>query len=61
VASSSTFQATTGPKAASRGQKAKPNGQPASTICGSTSGWKLYGSIHGAAPRPSWWPTSQKR
>ena len=57
----SRFQATTGPKAASSGQKASPKGQPESTTCGSTSGWKLYGSSQGAAPRSSWWPTSQKR
>ena len=61
VASRRRFQATTGPKAASSGQNARPKGQPASTTCGSTSGWKLYGSSHGASPRSSWWPTSQKR
>ena len=41
VPSRSRFQATTGPKAASSGQKTRPNGQPARTTCGSTSGWKL--------------------
>ncbi len=60
-ASSSTFQATTGPNAASSGQKGIPNGQPLRFSCCSVSGWKLYGSRHGAAPCPSWWPSSQKR
>jgi len=35
------------------------NGQPAKFARGSTSGWKLYGSSQGSAPRPSWWPGSQ--
>jgi hypothetical protein len=61
VARRSRFQATTGPKAASSGQKGSPKGHPERTVCGSTSGWKLYGSVHGASRRSSWWPTSQKR
>ena len=49
-ASRSTFQATTGPNAASSGQNGIPNGQPPRASCGSTSGWKLYGSRQGASP-----------
>ena len=55
------FQATTGPNRASSGQNGSPNGQPPSATCGSTSGWKLYGSRQGASPCASWCPRSQKR
>ena len=53
------FHATTVPNSHFTGPKTRANGQPQSWRGSSTSGWKLYGSSHGAAPRPSWCPGSQ--
>ncbi len=54
------FQATTAPKAATSGQKGRPNGQPPKFTRGELSGWNVYGSSHGARPCSSWCPTSQR-
>ena len=56
----SRFHAITGPNAASAGQYGSPNGQPPKLSRGLASGWNEYGSIHGALPFSSWWPTSQR-
>ena len=40
---------------------ARAKGQAPRTVCGSTVGWRLYGSRHGAAPSRSWSQASQKR
>ena len=55
-----TFHASTVPSTAWSGQYTYPNGQPARFQRGLTSGWKLYGSRHGARPCSSWCPTSQR-
>ncbi len=52
-------QAPTWPSAASSGQYGSPKSQPWRFGRGSTTGWNEYGSSQGAAPSPSWWPTSQ--
>jgi len=60
VSSVKMFHASTAPNAANRGQYGSPKTSPAKFARGEISGWKLYGSSHGARRCSSWWPKSQK-
>ena len=51
--STKAFQPATVPRSAFSGPKTSPNGHAAKFVRSSASGWKLYGSFHGARARAS--------